>query len=32
MDSTGTKARNLPVYIGGGTMSVSRRAICNSLI
>ena len=32
MDSTGTKARNQPVYIEGGTMSVSRTAICNALI
>ena len=24
MDSTGTKTRNLPAYIEGGTMSVSR--------
>ena len=26
MDSTGTKAGNQPVYIEGGTMSVSRTA------
>ena len=32
MDSTGTKARNAPVYVDGGTMSVSCRAICNFLI
>jgi hypothetical protein len=32
MDSAGTKVRHLLVHIEGGTMSVGRPAICNSLI
>jgi hypothetical protein len=32
MDSAGTKASHLLVYIEGGAMSVGRPANCNSLI